>query len=486
MRPRLASTSRVAAAKPRVIPPSRSLLYPPQSIRTNPLAATGLSIAASPPRPTFPSPLSRRRLVWRWPFHFERDKPLPPPQPDPVYDSENPPPCPARGSHVTFEDLQDAELADPGSEIVKPLPVCPICKRKRSGRGYEVRQVIGKGEFGLVLLVDELCQNNRRRSGRQWALKWLALGTQEMALKALSREALALQTLQHPNIVGFRDAFVALDKPELEPDDNSLPPCPDPEEDTSQRLFRVGLVMENCHRGDLRNLLPELADQQLPEGLLCAIIYQVASALASIHAKGFVHRDIKPHNLLIGANGHVKVGDLGVAKHLDDDVTGTFAGTPAYLAPEVHQYKPYGSKADCWSLGSTLLELATGVPVLERYKQDHSRPMCVAKRRQRNQWRYEIAARGYSPAVCDVIMDLLAKNEKDRPTMDEVLTRPVVCEGPMYYTELSRRLLAVHDQKKRDGTFSTDGDSKKLSSQDQADLATNLAIQEAIDMARFG
>ena len=88
------------------------------------------------------------------------------------------------------------------------------------------------------------------------------------------------------------------------------------------------------------------------------VIVQISTALQYIHSKGLAHRDIKPENVLIARDGTLKVGDMGITRRTNSKGAGmqTFAGTPAYLAPEIldvhrQKRKDYDQKVDIWALG---------------------------------------------------------------------------------------------------------------------------------------
>eukprot|EP00178_Gracilaria_changii_P000286 TRINITY_DN10345_c0_g2_i1.p1 TRINITY_DN10345_c0_g2~~TRINITY_DN10345_c0_g2_i1.p1 ORF type:complete len:245 (+),score=36.91 TRINITY_DN10345_c0_g2_i1:359-1093(+) len=98
---------------------------------------------------------------------------------------------------------------------------------------------------------------------------------------------------------------------------------------------------------------------------------EILLALEALHAAGIIYRDLKPENILLTNEGHICLTDFGLCKEgimKEDDRTGTFCGTPEYLAPEVLKGKGYGKAVDWWSFGSLIYEMLTGLPPF--YSQD--------------------------------------------------------------------------------------------------------------------
>lgn len=130
--------------------------------------------------------------------------------------------------------------------------------------------------------------------------------------------------------------------------------------DHGEHEGRPYLVLERCDGGSLADVL---ADGPLGPEAAARLGADLADGLAHAHARGVVHRDVKPSNVLIGDDGSAKLADFGIAR-LDDSTsltgTGFTVGTAAYLAPEQARGDPVGPAADVYSLGLLVLELATG------------------------------------------------------------------------------------------------------------------------------
>jgi serine/threonine protein kinase len=85
----------------------------------------------------------------------------------------------------------------------------------------------------------------------------------------------------------------------------------------------------------------------------------VLLAIAYLHSKNIIYRDLKPENLLLDMHGHIKITDFGFAKVVPD-ITWTMCGTPDYLAPEIIQTKGYSKAADYWAFGVLIFEMLAG------------------------------------------------------------------------------------------------------------------------------
>ncbi|MGH3880395.1 MAG: serine/threonine-protein kinase, partial [Actinophytocola sp.] len=175
---------------------------------------------------------------------------------------------------------------------------------------------------------------------------------------------------------------------------------------------RPYLIMEYLPSTSLAKRLSEHGTLQPEE--TARIGAQAAAALASAHAGGVVHRDVKPGNILVGDNGTVKITDFGVSRVVEDvtgTVTGTFVGTPAYLAPEVAQGKDNTFAADVYSLGATIYTTVEGASPAGA----SDNPMLLLHR---------IASGAVNPPrragpLTGILLRMLATDPKARPTMEE-------------------------------------------------------------------
>ena len=204
--------------------------------------------------------------------------------------------------------------------------------------GYRVEELIGRGGMGVVYRAYDL------RLKRSVAVKFVApsLALDERFRERFARETELVMSLEHPNVVPIYDAG-----------------------DVAGRLY---LAMRLVEGPDLGSLLR--AEGALEPARTVAICAQIASALDAAHARGLVHRDVKPSNVLLDGSEHVYLADFGLTRSLGNPIAESgqerSIGTPAYLAPEQLEGLAVDGSADVYSVGCLLYECLTGERVFPR------------------------------------------------------------------------------------------------------------------------
>lgn len=195
-----------------------------------------------------------------------------------------------------------------------------------------LQQLLGRGGMGSVFLAEHLFLK------RLVAIKILSPELCEDAevVERFEREAVTAARLDHPNIVRIHDVD----------EEGGMP----------------FLVMEYVDGENLETMLKR--EKTLPVRSAVWIAREVASALAHAHEVDVIHRDIKPGNILIAADGRVKITDFGLAKDLgkpdETAAEGLVLGTPYYVSPEQARGERLDGRTDLYSLGVTLYAMLTG------------------------------------------------------------------------------------------------------------------------------
>jgi serine/threonine protein kinase len=199
---------------------------------------------------------------------------------------------------------------------------------------YDLLSELGRGAMGVVYRAFslQLC--------RPCAVKVMIPGERMSAhdIQRFQNEAMLAARLQHPHIVSVFDAG------------------------EDQGWFYI--VMELVDGKPLTAMIEDGSPEAMMRGI--RTIAEAARALHYAHGKGIVHRDIKPDNILVDADGHPHVTDFGIAKNIDADarmtMRGALVGTPIYMSPEQAngEVAAIGPRSDVYSLGVTLYEMCTG------------------------------------------------------------------------------------------------------------------------------
>jgi mitogen-activated protein kinase kinase kinase 3 len=130
----------------------------------------------------------------------------------------------------------------------------------------------------------------------------------------------------------------------------------------------LSVYLEYVSGGSIHKLLQEYGP--FGEAVLRSYTAQILSGLAYLHGRNTVHRDIKGANILVDPNGDIKLADFGMAKHISAYTSiRSFKGSPYWMAPEViMNSNGYSLSVDIWSLGCTILEMATAKPPWSQYE----------------------------------------------------------------------------------------------------------------------
>jgi serine/threonine protein kinase len=255
-------------------------------------------------------------------------------------------------SNLTPKSPQDAlkaienDPSDEGSSINIPIEskyacmieeinkvfINPYTEYKLTPKMFNPLQLLGKGSFGEVYLVEKI------DSKELFAMKILSKNKilAEHLVKYVMAERNIMSSVKHPFIVSLRYSF-----------------------QTNNKLY---LVEDYCSGGNLKSIL--LREKKFSEELSRMYICEIILALEELHRKDIIYRDLKPENVVLDSQGHALLTDFGLSKQdvIENDSAHSFCGTVSYLAPEMLRRAGHGKPVDWYLVGVLLYEMLVGSP----------------------------------------------------------------------------------------------------------------------------
>uniref|UniRef100_A0A914DDE6 Uncharacterized protein n=1 Tax=Acrobeloides nanus TaxID=290746 RepID=A0A914DDE6_9BILA len=235
---------------------------------------------------------------------------------------------------------------------------------------------IGTGTFGRVELT------RHKISGQYYALKAMYIPTivAKRQVDHVHNEKKVLKKLNHPFIVKMYD--------------------------TAKDTRSLYMILEFLAGGELFSYLR--MSKQFPSSMVKFYAAEIILALEYLHSMYIAYRDLKPENLMLTHDGHIKLTDFGFAKEIHNK-TYTICGTPEYLAPEVAERKGHSHAVDWWSLGILIFELMTGYPPFRGRHTDE-----VQQKIREQDGVVKFPRKTFSANAKDIVNNLLKRNPKER------------------------------------------------------------------------
>lgn len=258
---------------------------------------------------------------------------------------------------------------------------------------FELCGALGEGSYGAVW------KGKNKKTGDMVAIKIVPFENGDDA--DLRKEIAILEKAKDDFVVGYYGSYEV-----VEPSGSSS----------------IWIIMELADAGSVNDVM-HICNIALEEGLIKIIIASALLGLHYLHSKKMIHRDVKAGNILLTRGGQAKLADFGVSAQLSTTNArrNTVIGTPFWMAPEVIQETQYDYKADIWSLGITLIELAEREPPFANIHPMRaifmipSRP--PPKLKDNEKWSSEMVS---------FLQRCLVKNPEERASTQELLAHPFV------------------------------------------------------------
>ena len=195
------------------------------------------------------------------------------------------------------------------------------------GKYTITKNQIGRGAFSTIY-------KGYDNKGNVFAIKEVSIAGKKKVEENVKKELNILKRLNHTNIVQIHDYFF----------------------DNKNKIIYI--IMDYFKNGDFSNFIK---GKVLKEIFAKKYMSQLKNGLKYLYENNIMHRDLKPHNILLDDNNDLKITDFGFARYVKDDMLiNTLCGTPIYMAPEIIKHKKYNNKSDLWSLGIIMYEMIFG------------------------------------------------------------------------------------------------------------------------------
>ncbi|BFZ53209.1 hypothetical protein PYCC9005_000232 [Savitreella phatthalungensis] len=290
--------------------------------------------------------------------------------------------------HSEFDRNAKASLTASYNELISSFTALSV----ETVGNYALGKLVGSGAYGKCYL------GRHKFLGSKVALK----STSKSEAANLAREIHHHRRLHHPNITQLYEVIVTESK--------------------------VWLVLEYCSRGELYEHL--IAQKRLSCNESARIFAQICGAVAYVHSRGVVHRDLKLENIFLDYKGNAKLGDFGFTRENDRALLETWCGSLLYASPEMIRGERYrGEAVDIWSLGVILYTLLAGSLPFD-YDDDAMTKTAILEKEPQIPNHFTAEAR-------DLLRLLLEKDSSKRPRAVEILSHPFLRDhAPEQFTAL--------------------------------------------------